>query len=68
MSLRLLLQEHSVMYPIDLLKVSFATQFDRCSYGINTDYRSTDSIASRQSYTGRHLHWHRQCAIDHFKS
>jgi hypothetical protein len=55
------------MYPIDLLKVSLAS-LTTLKFARRTDFLSTDSHASREPYTRRHLHRYRQCHFDHFKS
>ena len=34
----------------------------------STDFLSTDSHASREPYTRRHLHRYRQCNFDYLKS
>ena len=59
-------KEHSVMYPIDLLKVWMKSIIRK--WPPNTDLRFTDPHASRQPYTRRHLHRYRQCDLDHLKS
>jgi len=60
-------KEHSVMYPIDLLKVRLAS-FTALRSARSTDFLSTDSHASREPYTRSHLHRYRQCHFDHLKS
>jgi hypothetical protein len=59
-------KEHSVMYPIDLLKVCLVSR--RCTLPCTTDPVSTDPHASRQPYSCGDLHRHRQRDLDHIKS
>jgi hypothetical protein len=55
------------MYPIDLLKVWLANLIT-LKFARSTDFLSTDSHASREPYTRRHLHRYRQRYFDHLKS
>jgi hypothetical protein len=59
-------QEHSVMYPIDLLKVCLGCGGDKEEAGLLTTI--TDTNAGRQPNTSGHLHGHWQCDSNNFTS